>query len=301
VIAADASRPTILVTGARGQVGCEVAAALAPTTRVIAVDRETLDLTDADAIARVVRATGPAFIVNAAAYTAVDRAESERELAFAVNGAAVGILAEEAKRARALLIHYSTDYVFDGRRSAPYGEDDATGPLNVYGESKLQGERAIAASGAKALVLRTSWVYGLRGSNFLLTIRRLAREREELRIVSDQTGVPNWSRALAETTAALIRRGAGYLAEHAGLYHLSATGATTWFEFARAIIGDAKTPRIVPIATSDYPTAARRPAYGVLASGRFARTFGITLPDWRDGLARCVASPAEPTRAATVG
>jgi dTDP-4-dehydrorhamnose reductase len=238
-----------------------------------------------------VRGTKPALIVNAGAYTAVDRAESEIDLARAVNARAPGILADEAKRQRALLIHYSTDYVFDGERTTPYPEDAATGPLNVYGATKLEGEQAIAAAGGHSLVLRTSWVYGLRGRNFLLTVRRLATERDELAIVADQIGVPNWSRALAEATARIVAAGLPALAERAGLYHLSAKGCASWHEFARAIVGDVERPRVVPITTVEYPTPARRPVYGVLATQRFESTFGFGLPDWRDLLARCMASP----------
>ena len=240
-------------------------------------------------------ARSPRSIVNAGAYTAVDRAETEPALAHAVNGRAPGILAEEAKRLGAVLIHYSTDYVFDGTRTTPYPEDAPAAPLNVYGASKLEGERAIAAAGAHALVLRTSWVYGLRGRNFLLTIRRLAAERDELAVVADQFGVPNWSRTLAEATARIVGAGCRRSPSARGLYHLSCTGKASWHEFARAIVGDAPRPRVVPIATADYPTPARRPAYGVLATARFEATFGFALPDWRDALARCLASrPGRP-------
>jgi dTDP-4-dehydrorhamnose reductase len=286
-------QPTILVTGAAGQLGYELATALAAHGHVVAADRERLDLGDPDAIVAAVRGTRPHLIANAAAYTAVDRAENESALAHAVNGCAPGVLAEEAKRIGAVLIHYSTDYVFDGKATAPYREDAPTGPLNVYGASKLEGERAIAAVGGHALTLRTSWVYGLRGSNFLLTIRRLAGERDELRIVADQVGVPNWCRDLAQATARIVAPGLASLAERAGLYHLSARGQASWYDFARAIVGAAEKPRVVPITTAEYPLPARRPAYGVLATERFAATFGFALPDWRDALARCVASPPE--------
>jgi len=291
----SAGDAVILVTGARGQLGAELAAALARCGRVVAVDRGALDLADPDAIVRIVRDVAPAWIVNAGAYTAVDRAEREPELAYAVNARAPGVLAEEAKRAGAILVHFSTDYVFDGAARAPYDEDAPAHPLNVYGASKLAGERAVTAGGACALTLRTSWVYGLRGGNFLLTIRRLAAERDELRIVDDQTGVPNWCRALAEATAAIVVQGRDAVAERAGLYHLSAAGETTWYGFARAIIGDVPVPRVVPIATADYPTPARRPAYGVLATSRLRQAFGIDFPDWRSLLQRCLAEPAEPT------
>ncbi len=288
------SRPTILVTGAGGQVGAELAVRLAAHGDVTAVDRASLDLADPDAIVAAVRGLKPDLIVNAAAYTAVDRAETERDLAFAVNATAPGILAAEARRLSAVLIHYSTDYVFDGAARAPYPEDAPVAPLGAYGASKLAGEQAIAASGARALTLRTSWVYGLRGSNFLLTVRRLAATRDELRIVADQTGVPNWCRALAGATARIVAAGLPALADRSGLYHLSSTGQATWFDFARAIVGDVPVPRIVPITTAEYPLPARRPAYGVLATAKFERTFGFALPPWRDALAACLAGPAVP-------
>lgn len=287
-------RPTILVTGAGGQLGFELVRLLAAHGDVIATDRSTLDLANPDAIVGVVRGARPALIVNAGAYTAVDRAEQEAALAHAVNGRAPGILAEEAKHLGALLIHYSTDYVFDGERRTPYPEDAPVAPLNVYGASKLAGERAIAATGARALVFRTSWVYGLRGANFLLTIRRLAAERDELRIVADQVGVPNWCRELAQATARVVGAGLAAAAERNGLYHLCAHGSASWHGFACAILGAVTVPRVVPIATADYPTPARRPLYGVLATDRFEVAFGFALPDWRESLARCIASPIEP-------
>jgi len=286
-------RATILVTGANGQLGFDLARLLAPRGDVVAADRMRLDLADADAVVAAVRGARPALIVNAGAYTAVDLAEKEPAQAMAINGRAPGILADEAKRIGAVLIHYSTDYVFDGARTTPYPENAPTAPLNVYGATKLEGERAIAAVGAHAIVLRTSWVYGLRGKNFLLTVRRLAAERDELRIVADQVGVPNWCTSLAEATARIVGGGLPALAERAGLYHLSATGSASWFDFARAIVGDVAKPRVVSIATADYPLPARRPAYGVLASARFEGTFGFALSDWRDELARCLASSSE--------
>jgi dTDP-4-dehydrorhamnose reductase len=284
------TRPTILVIGARGQLGFELARVLPAHGEVIALDRTQLDLGNADAICERLRALRPALVVNAAAYTAVDQAEGEPEQAETINARAPAILAEEAKRLDALLIHYSTDYVFDGTAAAPYSEDAPTRPLSIYGASKLHGEQAIAGSGCRYLVLRTSWVYALRGRNFLLTIRRLAGERDELRIVADQFGVPNWSRALAEATATLVGRGLDVLAEGAGLYHLSARGSTSWFEFARAIVGPVDNPRVLPITTAEYPTAARRPPYAVLATEKLERAFGVSLADWRETLARCLAS-----------
>lgn len=284
------TRPTILVTGAGGQIGYELARLLPVHGEVAALDRKQLDLADADAIRDTLHAIRPQLIVNAAAYTAVDHAEAEPERAESINARAPGILAEEAKRLGTVLIHYSTDYVFDGTASKPYAEDSTTGPLNVYGQSKLHGEQAIAAVDGASITLRTSWVYGLRGRNFLLTIRRLAAERDELSIVADQFGVPNWSRALAEATATLVGRGLPYLAERKGLYHLSATGSTTWFEFARAIVGPVERPRVVAITTREYPTPARRPAYAVLSAAKFERTFGFGLPDWRTMLRDCLSA-----------
>jgi len=284
------TRPTILITGARGQVGYELARLLPAHGDVTALDRSALDLADPAALRATLRSIRPQIVVNAAAYTAVDRAESERELAFAINARAPEILAEECERLGAVLIHYSTDYVFDGRASTPYAEDAPTAPLNVYGESKLKGEQALAASGCSSLTLRTSWVYALRGRNFLLTIRRLAAERDELTVVADQFGVPNWARALAQATARLIASGRSHLAERRGLYHLSGSGVASWFDFARAIIGPVERPRLTAITTAQYPTPARRPAYAVLASSRFVETFGFGLPDWKVMLRDCLAS-----------
>ena len=286
------TRPTILLTGATGQIGYELQRLLPRHGEVAALDRSELDLADVDAIRATVRRLKPRLIVNAAAYTAVDQAERESALAETINARAPEVLAEEATRLDAVLIHYSTDYVFDGLADTPYAENAPTCPLNVYGVSKLNGEQAIAASAAAAIVLRTSWVYGSRGRNFFLTIRRLAAERDELRIVADQWGVPNWSRALAEATATLVGSGLPALASRAGLYHLSGHGQTSWFGFARAIVGDVDRPKVVPITTGEYPTPARRPSYAVLSTGKFESTFGFGLPDWREMLRNCVADAA---------
>jgi dTDP-4-dehydrorhamnose reductase len=296
VTGAGRHRERILLTGANGQLGHELAPVLAALGDVVSTDRASLDLGDADAIVRRMRDLSPTLVVNAAAYTAVDLAEKERDAAFAINARAPQVLAEEAKRCGALLVHYSTDYVFDGAARTPYREDAPTAPLSVYGASKLEGERAIAASGAKALVFRTSWVYGLRGRNFLLTIRRLAAERTELRIVADQVGVPNWSRTLAAATGRVLGQGLAAAVERSGLYHLSCTGDTTWHGVAQAIVGDAPRPTVVAIETREYPTPARRPAYGVLDTARFVHTFGFALPHWRDAFDECVASAADPVR-----
>jgi dTDP-4-dehydrorhamnose reductase len=282
----------ILVTGASGQLGAELATLLAPHGRVVATTHADLDLADADAIVAAMRRWQPSLVLNAAAYTAVDAAEKETALADAVNGVAPGILAEEAKRVGAPLIHYSTDYVFDGRATAPYDEDAPVHPLSAYGRSKLAGERAVAATGADALVLRTSWVYSRRGRNFLTTMQRLARERPELRVVDDQTGAPNWARELARATARIVANGRHWIAERRGLYHLTARGTTTWYGFARAILADVPGTRIVPITTAEYPTPATRPRWSVLDPARFERTFGFALPDWHSSLAECLASDA---------
>jgi dTDP-4-dehydrorhamnose reductase len=280
--------PTILLIGSAGQLGSELARALPAHGNLIALDRAALDLCDADAIVAAVRDARPQMIINAAAYTAVDRAESEPDRAAAINARAPAILADEAQRGGAVLIHYSTDYVFDGESDAAYDEDSPPNPINAYGRSKLEGERAIAAVGGAALVLRTSWVYGLHGQNFLTTMRKLGAEHDELRIVADQVGTPNWTRSLAEATAAIVRRGERFVAERAGLYHLSGAGSASWFEFARAIFAAADHPRVVPITSAEYPTAARRPRRSVLSSARIAADFGVALPHWDQMLRKCL-------------
>lgn len=294
----SAALPRILVTGAEGQLGFELVRELAPLATVVATGRTELDLADKDAIVAAMRAHAPDLVINAAAYTGVDQAEREPAKAQAINAIAPGILAEEAQRSGALLIHYSTDYVFDGLQQAAYTEDAPTRPCNVYGHSKLDGERAIEASGACALVLRTSWVYGRRGRNFLLTMKSLARERDELRVVADQHGTPNWSRTLARATARVIAGGVAGLRERAGLYHLSCTGTTTWFGFATRIVSEAqlelaregkKLPRVVPITTAQYPTPAHRPANSALDATKFMQTFGCVLPPWEHALAECMS------------
>ncbi|MDD5250749.1 MAG: dTDP-4-dehydrorhamnose reductase [Rhodocyclaceae bacterium] len=278
----------ILLTGRNGQVGWELERTLAPLGEVFAFDHGGLDLADADCVRRIVRDTRPDIVVNAAAYTAVDRAESEADRAMAINAAAPGLLAEEAKRLGALLVHYSTDYVFDGTKDSPYAEDDATNPLGVYGRSKLAGEQAIQASGCRHLIFRTSWVYGLRGNNFLRTIRRLAAERDELRIVDDQVGAPTWSRMIAMTTALSLQRSR----EGGGIYHLTSTGAVSWHGFAAAIL--AMSPRqeraaaLVAIPSRDYPLPAARPKNSRLDCSRLAADFDLTLPDWNSALRLCL-------------
>lgn len=286
----------ILVTGAGGQVGWELRRSLAPLGEVIALGRDALDLGQPGALRERVRQLAPQAIVNAAAYTAVDRAESEPELARAVNAIAPGILAEETLRLGAVLVHYSTDYVFDGTKASPYAEDDPTNPLGVYGRTKLEGERAVGASGCRHLTLRTSWVFGARGHNFLLTMLRLARERRALRVVNDQVGAPTWCRDIADATARLLE--GGHAAPGvAGLFHLTASGATSWFGFAQAIFASPELarlgiapPALEPIPTSAYPTPARRPANSRLDCTRLERAAGIRLPAWEAGLAGALSA-----------
>jgi dTDP-4-dehydrorhamnose reductase len=291
----------ILLTGKTGQIGWELERLLPAVGNVVALDRRGLDLADPSSIRKAVREIQPNLIVNAAAYTAVDLAEDEPELAYAINAEGPGILAEEGKRVGAALIHYSTDYVFDGRKTTPYTEDDPTGPLNVYGKSKLAGEQAIQAVGVPHLIFRTSWVYSTRGKNFLLTILRLAREREELRVVNDQIGCPNWSRSLAETTASVIKRASDSgnsiaLGERSGIYHVSGTGETTWYQFARLILEKVRQVSfrdnsrqleirdVIPIVTSEFPSPAQRPLYSLLGSAKLQEQFGLHLSDWKTQL-----------------
>ena len=277
----------IFLTGRNGQVGWELERALAPLGEVVATDRSTLDLADPDAIRRVVREAKPDIIVNAAAYTAVDKAESEPELAMRINGFAPGVLAEEAKRLGALLVHYSTDYVFDGEKTTPYVEEDEPNPINVYGRTKLEGERAIQASGCRHVILRTSWVYGVRGRNFFLAIAARARAGERLRVVDDQTGVPTSGAFLAASSAAILRRAKPDASGH--LYHLVPAGRTTWCGFARAIVAAlGLEAEVEAIASNQYPTPAVRPRHTVLDNHRIAATFRLVLPAWQAPLADCV-------------
>jgi len=274
----------ILLTGKDGQVGWELRRTLAPLGEVVAFGRQELDLAQPDQIRAKVREVRPSLIVNAAAYTAVDRAEDQPDLAMAVNGVAPGILAEEAQRLGAGLVHYSTDYVFDGAKRSPYVEDDDTNPLNSYGRTKLSGETAIEQVGAPFIIFRIGWVYGLRGRNFLRTILRLAAERRELRVVDDQVGTPTWSRTVAEVTAQVLA-GCSEWAEVRGTWHLASQGRTTWYRFAEALLERSgplvsHMPRLVAIRTEEYPTQAVRPAYSVMASGKLASGLGLELPPW---------------------
>jgi len=281
-----------LVFGRSGQLGWELRHKLSCLGEVKTVGSGEVDLANPDAIRQAIRDFAPSIIVNAAAYTAVDKAESEPEIAWAINATAPGLLAEEAKRNGSLLIHYSTDYVFDGSKEGPYVESDATNPLNEYGKSKLGGEKAIAAVGGDFLILRTSWVYGARGTNFLLTMLRLAKEKPELRIVNDQAGAPTSSECIAQTTAHILAQVVGNegLQGRGGLYHLTCAGATTWFGFAEEFLrksfaeSGSTLPALIPIPTSEFPRPAKRPLNSRLSCKRLEEEFGVKMPDWQTSL-----------------
>ena len=302
-------RPKILLIGKNGQVGRELNALLPRLGEVVAFDRQGLDLSNPGEVREAIRALHPQFIVNAAAYTAVDRAESDECTARTVNADAPGLMAAEAKRIGAILLHYSTDYVFDGTKRTPYVEEDSPNPQNVYGRTKLAGEQAIQESGAAHLILRTAWVYAQQGKNFLLTILKLASQRGELRIVRDQIGAPTFSREIATATSCILANLSGDSSRMddmpaiSGIYHMTAAGETSWWEFARTILEEASASdqipewqalatgggplvaqRVTPISSAEYPTPAARPLYSVLSNARLARVFGVHLPDWRTQL-----------------
>ena len=288
----------ILLTGANGQVGWELCRTLSPLGQVTALDRTALDLTNPDAIRHKIREVHPDIIVNAAAYTAVDKAEADVDMAMQINATAPGILAEEIQALGGSMVHYSTDYVYDGTKTSPYTEDDQPNPLNVYGKSKLAGEQAIIASGVPHLILRTSWVYGMRGHNFMLTMLRLATQRDSLAIVNDQLGAPTWCRMLAEATAQIIVKSLTtgdnkpiLTPGDSGIYHLSAAGSTSWFDFAARIFKYAvlDTVKLTAISSVDYPQAACRPSNSVLSNKKIHDHFGLALPNWDESLCLCLA------------
>jgi dTDP-4-dehydrorhamnose reductase len=300
-------RVRILLIGRNGQIGSELYRLLPSLGELVAPDRNELDLANAAHVRRAIREYQPNLIVNAAAYTNVDGAEKDHRTAHTVNAEAPAVMAEEAKKVGSALLHYSTDYVFDGRKNAPYEETDAPNPANVYGKSKLAGEQAIRASGVPHLIFRTSWIYARRGRNFLMTILRLATQREELRVVNDQIGAPTWSQEVAAGTVRVLQQVAGKetfdpasLLAINGIYHMTAHGTTSWFDFARCILQESASmspeipwfqaatggrpliaQRLTPISSEEYPTAAQRPGYSVLSNSRLERTFGVQLPDWR--------------------
>ncbi len=300
------SRPRILLTGANGQVGWELQRTLGCQGEVFALDSKALNLADVDAIRHKVRAIAPQIIVNAAAYTAVDKAETEVDQARVINATAPGVLAEETARLNAILVHYSTDYVFNGSGAIPWREGDACDPLNVYGSTQLEGERLIQASGCRHFIFRTSWVYGARGSNFLLTMRRLMRERHELKIVADQMGAPTWCRDLAEATAQVLtvvgsNTFEGDSTQPWGVYHMTNAGVTSWHGFAQAI-QSLDTPdnthasaHLIAIPSSEYPTPAQRPSNSRLNNDKLELVFGLRLQDWRTALALCMGHNKRPS------
>lgn len=284
----------ILLIGKFGQLGWELHRALAPLGEIAATDYPEIDLARPDDIRKLVRETGPQVIVNATAYTAVDRAEDEKDQAMAINGEAPGLLAEEARRSGIVLIHYSTDYVFDGSKGSDYVEMDVPNPLNVYGRSKLAGERAVQQVGGQYLILRTSWVYSMRRDSFVTKVLEWARKQNTLRVVDDQVSNPTWCRMLAEVTAHLLAKAedhpVGWLADHSGLYHLAGSGRASRYHWAQAILAcdprrqEQVVEEIVPAKTSEFPTPARRPTHSALNCERFSDVFGLSLPDWRDAL-----------------
>jgi len=287
----------ILISGQHGQVSSELQKRLGAIGELVVPGRDQLDLAQPEQIRRQVRRVRPDLIINAAAYTAVDKAESDAAAAFAVNAEAPGILAEEALALGIPLIHYSTDYVFDGSKTEPYNEADEPHPLGVYGKSKLAGEQAITAVQGKHLILRTSWVYSTHGHNFLLTMQRLLQEKPELRIVADQIGAPTWAGTIANSTLALIERWRAGEAGVWGTYHLTAQGETSWFGFAQAIgeaLRDQGKPcaNLLPITTSDYPTPTARPQNSRLDCSRLQREWGVSQPDWQTALRECLAGQA---------
>ena len=304
----SAEQLKILVIGRNGQVARDLQALLPAVGTVSCAGRPDLDLSRPDSIRELIRQRDPDVLINAAAYTAVDRAESEPELAMKINAEAPAIMAEEARRLGTLLISYSTDYVFDGKKAAPYTEADEPNPLNVYGASKLAGDRAIQAAGGSHLIFRTSWVYNRTGKNFLNTITRLAAEREEIRVVNDQIGAPTWSRDIAGATVQVIKQlvktgssgeglsAAAALGDRNGIYNLTAAGSVSWYGFAAAIVdetdkqrpGSHPLARIISISTSEYPTPAKRPSNSRLSGAKIHDKFGISMPPWRESLAKAV-------------
>lgn len=308
-------KPTILLTGKMGQVGFELNRSLSLLGRVFAPDHRDLDLLNPGSVRSAIRDTRPQLIVNAAAYTAVDAAENDESKAYAINAEVLALLADEAKRLDALLVHYSTDYVFDGTKRSPYNETDETNPLNVYGKSKLAGEQAIRASGASHLIIRTGWVYANRGRNFLLTILRLATEREELRIVCDQIGAPTCANDIAMATTKILTemyaqdKSQTFMSSISGTYHMTAGGETSWYNFAKAILEKAPSispdvpwfaaatqgrpliaKRILPISSDEFRSPTRRPIYSVLSNSRLSEIFHIALPNWTTQLQCCLAT-----------
>lgn len=289
----------ILLFGKNGQLGSELRRSLLPLGSIFAVDKDDLDLADSDAVEKFIIDFVPDIIINASAYTAVDRAEGEPDLAFAINAVAPGVMAQRAASLSAVFIHFSTDYVFDGMKGSPYYEEDEPNPLNIYGKSKLEGERLVMQAGGAALVLRTSWLYSLAGDSFLTKILGWARQHGTLRIVDDQVGSPTWARFLAETTSALVARAGhspfGYFSDRQGIYHLAGKGAVSRFEFTCQVLAldprqaEQRCKEILPARTDEFPTPARRPLFSALDCSRFENTFSLCIPNWKETLALALA------------
>ena len=289
----------ILLTGKTGQVGWELNHMLSKTDTVFAMGRDRMDLSKPETLGSVIQEVRPDIIINAAAYTAVDKAESEPELAMTVNGVAPGVIAEEARKIGAGMIHYSTDYVFDGKATSPYKEEDPTCPLSVYGKSKLAGENAVIQAGIAHIIIRTGGVYSLRSSNFLLTMQKLAQTRKQIKIVNDQTGGPTWAKAIAEGTARILERGLKRSATtpkvftSSGIFHMTCGGETSWFGFANKIFelsGLSENTELIPIPTTEYPTPAVRPQYSLLSNRKLKQVFHHEMPHWQDALRECLDS-----------
>lgn len=287
----------ILIFGKQGQIGWELQRSLTSIGTITALDRTMADLCETKKVREIIQQLKPNIIVNAAAYTAVDKAESEPDLAMLVNGIAPGVLAEEAKRLNATLVHYSTDYVFDGSSTTPYREEDSTNPINIYGKTKLAGEKAIQTVGGNFLILRTSWVYGMRGKNFLLTMLKLAQEKDTLKIVMDQIGAPTWCRTIAEATGHILAHPLSSLNDKWGIYNLTAGGQTSWCDFAATIFKIKKeregaafrVPQVIPIPSSEFPSPASRPKFSALSHSKVSSTFSLLLPDWKHALESCLS------------
>lgn len=282
-------KQTVLIFGKDGQVGWELEQILLPFGNTVALNRAQCDLGNADQLIKAIRTIKPSLIINAAANTAVDRAETEQQLAFSINATAPGIMAEEAKKIDALLIHYSTDYVFDGTASSPYTETQLTHPINFYGKSKLAGEEAIQQVGGKHLIFRTSWVYGMRGKNFLLTMLKLAKEKPSLKVIDDQIGSPTWSRFIAQTTVQIATSMAMDRENPWGIYNLTNSGYTSWHGFAAEIFQLSKLAvDLKAIPSAEYPTPAKRPAYSILSHDKIKKVFNISPPTWQEALNLCL-------------
>ena len=286
----------ILLIGKTGQVGWELNHSLSPIGTVFAMSREQMDLSKPETLSPVIQEIRPDIIVNAAAYTAVDKAETEPELAMTVNGIAPGVIAQEAQKIGAGIIHYSTDYVFDGKSTSPYKEEDPTCPLNEYGKSKLAGEKAVTQAGIPHIILRTSGVYGLRGTNFLLTMQKLAQTRKQIKVVDDQIGAPTWSKAIAEGTARILQQcqieGTINFA-HSGVFNMSCGGETSWFGFAKKIFdqsGLIEDTELIPIPSIEYPTPAVRPKNSLLSNTKLKQVFHHEMPHWQIALKECLNS-----------